>query len=186
MLKLPAEWRQVTSGAAVRHLMCQASDVPRQTRVARFLIAASLDLLKQMYAKRGGHLAQIAAVSELGWRVGDCCFIYVPAVNDDTLYEWSTGVQGLDAAVNLIVPPRYDRLLQLALQALLGKSAPTVMGLDSYVELRTLLTAGDFRWSLDRTKAELFAAYNRCALASGSDPSILIALPEECEHAPGG
>jgi hypothetical protein len=157
--------------------MQQASGQQLQTQVARHLISASLDLLKQRYAKRGEPPVRIEAVSDEEWKVGDFRLVYIPVVNDDVVNRWENDACCFNV-MYLIVSPGYERVLFHSLVALLGRSAPTIISLDSYVSLRALFSTMDFNWSQERCNIEFVKAYNRCALEAQADSLVLISGPE--------
>ena len=135
------------------------------------------------YAKKGTSFVSITPVAELEWHVGDFRFVYVPVVNDDVLYHWVNLADAYRRNGNLIAPPRYGRLLFHALRSLTDRIAPTVMGIDEYVNLRTLFATMDFNWPRDRAHIELIEAYNRCVIESHGDSSICVELPVTPDYA---
>ena len=112
---------------------------------------------------------------ECTWRIFGAKFLYIPRVTDEVLDKVAR--EKLPARTTyLIVPDDHDRLLDLALTALLRKRTPTVMGFQGFIALRLLFSSLDVQWSHEDCIGHFVHSYNQRAQAVNRH-DLLIEIP---------
>ncbi len=183
MLALPAEWQSITGGAVVTHLLGQVHENALRQEMARHLIGACLDLAAAGIALRTQTPPVPKLLSNLYWQIGDYTFVYLHDMNDASLAR-AVEIGSRFVHGNIIVPPRHEEILWRACQSIMGNRTPSIIALDSLVNLRTLFTSADFRWPYERAVLAILHRYNRRTLDAMANDAVMVAVPSDCAWPP--
>jgi hypothetical protein len=119
---------------------------------------------------------KIQPVGEFEWRIGETILQYIHVINDEALQQLLVQLKSC-SYLYLIVRPNHEQLLRSAIRAANPRVPCDVIGLDSFLDLRTAFTKLDLGWSHERVIRKLVDEFNASVTASLADESILIAFP---------
>jgi hypothetical protein len=142
MLDLPVNWQACSTGYVVRCLLRQADALGQYEAAARAMAFASLEFM--LSGPRWTSQVDGAALTphSSGWRINNWLFYVPPRIDDDLLDEIAT-LTSSQCSVDLIVPPWATQLARNAVAALSRNRRVIVSSVDSYIDLRILLTSLD-------------------------------------------
>jgi hypothetical protein len=180
MLILPKDWSLINGGAVVADLFQQLPDVKAKTVFASHVIGASLEMaIAGIFQDRQPPQLE-ERISDLTWQIRDCIYTYIPEINNSAL-EKVIELTSRSHTVTILVPPKHDNVFWRACEFTLKSHTPMIMSLDSYVSLRTLFSSWDLEWPQERIIFDILRRYNRRAIYSHCDDSILVDIPPDFE-----
>ena len=77
LLRLPDNWRSITGGAIVRHLINEREAFDKQSRIGRHLARATLDVMLATHRSPEGRAIRVVEETDERWRIRDFVYLYV-------------------------------------------------------------------------------------------------------------
>jgi hypothetical protein len=175
MLVFPPEWKRCTVAHVSKNLMKATAGRDRST-CAACLVTAALDLLVSGRRKRCSSYPDYKRISKCVWRINDWTLRYHPRITDRTLARFRRLLLARPSPLSTSLVRRGQcEVLRAAIQSL-NKTAPDVQDLEGFLEMRVLLTAIDFGWTIERTLLYLLDRYNHHVRSES--PTLVVQLPQ--------
>jgi hypothetical protein len=159
MLTLPDYWPRCVGGKLAEDLLAQIRHSSRRDQAAALLLRASLHIAAATAFHLHKRLFRVVPLSKTQWRISDLIYAYFPVVDDDVLHACLYSLSPENYFV--IVPSRYEFVLQQSLKNSLGPRSPTILTFDGAISWRTSFDAIHLGWSRDRMLSEFLQCYNR-------------------------
>jgi len=111
------------------------------------------------------------------WRIGEYAYVYFHEIDNRALARASE--LGPSFLGSIIVPPACEEILWRACLQVLGKRTPSIIALDSFVNLRTLSSLPSFGWSREEVMLNLVRRYNQHVAEAARDDALLVRIPHK-------
>ena len=160
-------------------LLQQLPTVPLRTTLAANMIAASLEMAILGIFHGDVHPGLSERTSDRTWKLG--LHLCVPSRGRRQRTEKSHRTGVMLGSLTPIVPPRHEDVLRRACEPTLGSRTPMVLGLDSFISLRTLFSTWDSKWPYDRVVLDMLRRANSRAFGERCDESVLVHIPLDAE-----
>jgi hypothetical protein len=178
MLTLPEDWRSLTGGAVIAHLFGEVPEHSLHKEIAKHLIGACLDVAAAGISLRGQTNLVVKSLPNARWEIGEYTYVYFHDINNEALTR-AIEMGSRRFWGSIVVRPRYEEVLWRACQSILGNRTPSILALDTLVNLRTLFTSGDCGWPYERVMLDILRRYNRRTLDRTYDDRILVDIPPD-------
>jgi hypothetical protein len=176
MLRLPDDWRSSHAGVVITHLFGQASQYGLSREFSGCLIGDCLELAAAGIFTRTETVVVVKMLGEVDWQIGDYTYAYFHETNNESLRR-ALEMSSRRFCGYIVVPPRHEEILCRACQAVVGNRAPSIIALDTLVNLRALFSLPEFGWSHTRVMIDLLHRYNQKVLDTTRSEVILVVIP---------
>jgi hypothetical protein len=175
VLTLPENWRVIRGGAVFMEILRQTPEGKSQRAAGRSTVAACLHLAAAGMSKKSPPPVTVKSLSESSWQIGDYPYLYIHDIDNRALAQVTE--LGASYLGSIIVPPRHDELLWRACLQVLGGESPSIIPLDTFVDLRALFSSPDFGWSRERVVLDLLQRYNQHVIDATGDTALSVEIP---------